>query len=406
MRRLLLTIALIAPNLGNAFVLKRDSSGTTIRWKHAVQFVVDSRISGLIGEPRAVEAIQSALGSWQAAAPVLPLSLTTGTSRGMGFDDSGDNQNEILALSDWTFDSNAIAVTLVTVDNGSHEILDADIAFNVNSHLFRIISPGGANCDDIQNTITHEFGHALGMAHNPSDSEVVMYPSARLGELSKRVLSGDDRAGIGALYPPGMPLNGGCSSSSGESTLVWFFFLFPVFILSRRRWASVAVPARPRLHSSPPVGWLLLLLLLPFQARSSEVEREEAPAQDAAVVATAEVVSAQDHPSENPRILITELQVAVRSCLKGTCPARFRVLVVGGKRGRIEQFIEGEPVPLPGNLLGITVAPGLSLDAPTLRQTRVYRLETVRDFSAFARGLANAGLSATLPIPGSAAPSR
>jgi hypothetical protein len=406
MRRLLLTIALLGSNLSNAFVLKTDSSGATLRWKHAVQFVVDSRISGIMGEPRAFDAIQSALDSWQAAASGLPLSLTTGRSRGLGFDHLGRNQNEIVALSEWPFDANAIAVTLVTIDTGSHEILDADIAFNVSSHLFRMVSPEGDSCDDIQNTITHEFGHALGLAHNRTDSGVVMYPSARLGEVSKRVLSGDDRAGIGELYPPGMALNTGCSSSAGEGTLVWFFLLLPVFILSRRRPASVAVPAERRSRSSPPAGCLLLLLLLPFQARSSEVEREEAPAQSAAVVATAEVVSAQDHPSENPRILITELQVAVRSCLKGACPARFTVLVVGGKRGRIEQFIEGEPVPQPGTLLGITVAPGLSLDGPTLKQTRVYRLETVRDFTAFARGLANAGLSATLPIPGSAAPSR
>lgn len=401
MRRLLLTIALIAPNLSNAFVLKKDSSGATIRWKHAVQFVVDSQASGLIGEPRTVEAIQSALSSWQAAASELPLSLTIGRSQGLGFDTSGGNQNEIVALPDWTFDANAIAVTLVTVDSGSHEILDADIAFNVSSHLFRILSAGSANGDDIQNTITHEFGHALGLAHNPSDPAVVMYPSARLGELSKRVLSGDDRAGIGELYPPGVPLNTGCSSS-GQGTLVSFFLLVPVFILARRR-ASLAVPVRQR--SSRPAGWLLLLLL-PFPARSSEVAREDAPAKDAAVVATAEVVSAQDHLSENSRILITELQVAVRSCLKGACPARFTVLVVGGKRGRIEQFIEGEPVPQPGALLGITVAPGPSLDAPTLKQSRVYRLETVRDFTAFARGLGNAGLSATLPLPGSTAPSR
>lgn len=405
MRRLLLTIALIAPNLSNAFVLKRDSSGTTIRWKHAVQFVVDSQISGVIGEPRAVEAIQSALGSWQAAAPALPLSLILGRSQGLGFDASGGNQNEIVALSDWTFDANAIAVTLVTIDSGSHEILDADIAFNVSNHLFRMLSSGSANGDDIQNTITHEFGHALGLAHNPSDPAVVMYPWARPGELSKRVLSGDDRAGIGELYPPGVPLNAGCSSS-GQGTLVSFILLFPLFILARRRWAPVAVPVKRRSRSPRPPGWLLLLLLLPFPARSSEVEREDAPAKDAAVVATAEVVSAQDHFSENSRILITELQVEVRSCLKGTCPARFTVLVVGGKRGRIEQFIEGEPVPYPGALLGITVAPGLSLEAPTLKQSRVYRLETVRDFTAFARGLGNAGLSATLPLPGSAAPSR
>jgi len=82
------------------------------------------------------------------------------------------------------------------------------------------------------------------------------------------------------------------------------------------------------------------------------------------------------------------------------------VMVVAGRSGKIEQFIEGEPVPEKGAILGITLALATSLELPNLGQASVYRLSVARDFAAFARGLVAAGLTAVLPLPGSVAPSR
>ncbi len=85
---------------------------------------------------------------------------------------------------------------------------------------------------DLRNTVTHEAGHFIGLAH-PCElvagagvptcgsplpawetvpyAERTMYPSTSLGETSKRALSPDDVAGVCAIYPR----QGGCGCGSG-----------------------------------------------------------------------------------------------------------------------------------------------------------------------------------------------
>ncbi len=404
--------ALLLSDLSHAYVLKRDSSGVAIRWNRPVEFVVDSRLTQMLGEPEALAAVREALSSWSAAAPTLPMSLTAGPVEGMGYDQSDDakNRNEVYGMPHWVFDENAIAVTLVTTDNGTHEILDADIALNIESHTFRVLPVPHTNnhFDDIQNALTHELGHALGLAHNPGDSTVVMYPSARLGETSKRWLALDDQDGIAALYPPGGPritAPTGCSvapTASNAASLA--ALILALFWLCRRRGTAVSTGDPP--HRG--CALLAALLLLPATAAASQDERGDAPAKNADVVATAEVLSTRlREDSKHSGVLLTEVELVVRSCIKGDCPQTVVVTVVGGRFGKIEQFIEGEPVPETGDLLGITLAPGTSLELPTPGQARVYRLSVARDFAAFARGLEAAGLKTTLPLPpGSPAPSR
>jgi hypothetical protein len=64
---------------------------------------------------------------------------------------------------------------------------------------------------DLQNTVTHEAGHFLGLAH-PCGADVgvscsgypndtTMYPTAISGETQKRTLADDDVSGICAIYP-------------------------------------------------------------------------------------------------------------------------------------------------------------------------------------------------------------
>lgn len=100
-------------------------------------------------------------------------------------------------------------------------------------------APGDADCIriDVQNTVTHEAGHALGLAHNcylaGSNSygaplctaanqslyePATMYPSAPPHEVSKRALSQDDIDGVCAAYPISSGGGGGCSHGPGSLT--------------------------------------------------------------------------------------------------------------------------------------------------------------------------------------------
>jgi hypothetical protein len=93
----------------------------------------------------------------------------------------------------------------------------------------------GCNGYDLRNTITHEAGHFLGLAHPCGDQgtpacsmqipafetvpyeERTMYPNTTVGDLVKRTLSPDDVAGVCAAYPKA---SGGCGSAGGAGALV------------------------------------------------------------------------------------------------------------------------------------------------------------------------------------------
>jgi predicted Zn-dependent protease len=62
---------------------------------------------------------------------------------------------------------------------------------------------GGSNAYDVQNTMTHEFGHWLNLGDitDSSCSEVTMFATVSIGETKKRSLASADQAAINWQYP-------------------------------------------------------------------------------------------------------------------------------------------------------------------------------------------------------------
>ncbi|MBK7862528.1 MAG: hypothetical protein IPJ65_28755 [Archangiaceae bacterium] len=107
--------------------------------------------------------------------------------------------------------------------------------------------PGQCVAFDIQNTLTHEFGHAMGFDHVEEPGST-MYASAEIGETTKRVIDPGTLAGfcavygapektsacvdtsIGALSPP-TPVTGGCSATGFAPLLL----ALTTLLLRRRR---------------------------------------------------------------------------------------------------------------------------------------------------------------------------
>jgi predicted Zn-dependent protease len=78
--------------------------------------------------------------------------------------------------------------------------VEFDMAFNTN---FAWTNDGTAEVEkmDVWNITTHEAGHALGLDHSSSSTDLTMYPFATEGETKKRDLAPGDVAGITARYP-------------------------------------------------------------------------------------------------------------------------------------------------------------------------------------------------------------
>ena len=125
----------------------------------------------------------------------------------------------------WDHGSTVVALTTSSYIVSSGELLDADVEMNAASATPTIVdSPpcsAGAissSCvaNDVQNAVTHELGHFLGLAHSPDPSST-MYASEPLGETSKRVLD------PGSIVASRTSLGGAeaskdCSTSGGGST--------------------------------------------------------------------------------------------------------------------------------------------------------------------------------------------
>lgn len=71
------------------------------------------------------------------------------------------------------------------------------------------------NCYNMFNVIVHEFGHALGLPHNPNDSSV-MYYGTPIGAFPDNNLHIEDFAAVQREFPSD---GGGCAGS--EESLSW-----------------------------------------------------------------------------------------------------------------------------------------------------------------------------------------
>ena len=157
--------------------------------------------------PALLAAIQASADAWNQP-PCVGMQLRYGgltCNTQIGFRDRnvrGGQMNTVMwRESYWPHQSAAIAITSITSRVETGEIRDADI--EMNGFLFRfdlLTGPGGSRMD-VQNTMTHEFGHVLGLDHELNIEEATMFPSANPGEVFKRDLHQDDVEGLCAIYP-------------------------------------------------------------------------------------------------------------------------------------------------------------------------------------------------------------
>jgi MYXO-CTERM domain-containing protein len=129
----------------------------------------------------------------------------------------------------WPYDPHTLAITTVFARQSDGRILDADTEVNAVTFKWGDLLAGGAPQDaiDLQNTLTHEFGHVLGLDHDcrlgggagpapvdnlgapvpdcavasPEQREATMFPATVAGDVERRTLAADDVAGVCAAYP-------------------------------------------------------------------------------------------------------------------------------------------------------------------------------------------------------------
>lgn len=104
----------------------------------------------------------------------------------------------VLGTQQWVAPQTYYALTTLTVTRATGEIQDADIELNAAWHRYSV-GESDPEAVDLQNTLTHEIGHFLGLDHSPVPG-ACMEEHASKGEISKRALSEDDVSGYCYLY--------------------------------------------------------------------------------------------------------------------------------------------------------------------------------------------------------------
>jgi len=115
--------------------------------------------------------------------------------------DDHDRVNAVSVVSEnWPHPAalGEIAITTVSFIPSTGEIVDADIELNA---VQRTFSTDDDPVDaDLLSALTHEAGHALGLAHS-DDREATMYPETH-SNTRLRTLESDDEEGICEIYWP------------------------------------------------------------------------------------------------------------------------------------------------------------------------------------------------------------
>jgi hypothetical protein len=201
LRRTLFCIAvcLCSALPASAFTLRHDTRGNVLRWPPS-SLPVCYRI-GVSGSAEAdatlTSAVVRAFEAWNRAPGSYFRFRYAGRTSATRATPDGENC-VIWVTHGWPYRPETIAYTTVWID-GLGRILDTDV--ELNAELFTW-SPGRMpGVVDVQNAVTHECGHAVGLAHSLDSTETTMFPIILLGEVLKRSLEPDDVAGLRALYP-------------------------------------------------------------------------------------------------------------------------------------------------------------------------------------------------------------
>jgi hypothetical protein len=122
------------------------------------------------------------------------------------------------AYACWEHGPGIIALTTSTYSTRTGHVLDSDIELNAapsqGSPGFLFTTVSSPPCQgvespecasvDVQNTLTHEIGHVIGLDHVQTPGST-MEATAPPGETSKRIIDSGSADGFCGIYPRGLP---------------------------------------------------------------------------------------------------------------------------------------------------------------------------------------------------------
>ena len=157
----------------------------------------------------------------------------------------GINRVGVWADGAWPYPEMAGAVTLVYSAKGDDQIAEVDIALNP-AFAWTLDPFDDQGKYDLENIVTHEVGHALGLVDLKDQREATMFYMVLRGETLKRDLSEQDTAMLLELYE-GIDVNEpaiGCNHSGQQTPALGIVLLMLLAAMRTGRRCSVQATRR------------------------------------------------------------------------------------------------------------------------------------------------------------------
>lgn len=181
-----------------AFEPMINEAGSDVRWaRMPVTYAINpDNAPDELDDVATVDAIVAAFEAW-AEVPAAELWFERlGNTASTTVEN--DSRNLVYWESDWEWDPNIVALTS-TWSTPQGTLLGFDIRINATAEEDGTPRWTEDNMD-LQNAMTHEVGHAIGLDHSPDEFMATMFASTISGERTKRDLHWDDEEGVRYLY--------------------------------------------------------------------------------------------------------------------------------------------------------------------------------------------------------------
>jgi Matrixin len=363
----------------DAYVVKKTSRGQLVHWEsrdvdYTIAPSVEANVEG------GAQATLHAMDSWSGSvgAPDLRTKVADAASPTKpGFDE----KNGVFYMAGgYAPAGRALAITVLTYDNTTGRILDADVIFN-GSYKFKVLEEGrlaekaalrtastdsishedelpAASVDtiyDLHHVIAHELGHSLGMNDEMERKDALMYRYTAPNDATLRAPASDDISGLAELYSTNLEAAGnGCGGAAvspkkpglaaQHAALVLAFGLLFFLALRARsdrraRFAFVLAAAAAA------------VTLMPSASKSGGTAQatEVAPGH-----ARAKVLSAQTALEDG--LMKTTFKLATTVCRATSCPKMGHGAAWGGTVGNITQEVGGQVAPQNGADVDVSFA--------------------------------------------------
>jgi hypothetical protein len=223
-----------------AYVVRQTTAGAPVHWATSdITLELDPTLVAAV--PHADLALASATEEWSSggSGPTINLKLGAGSDG-----PAVDGRNVVyFAPNGYPQAEGALAVTIVSYDEDTGEIVDTDVVVN-GSYSFAVLAATARAAEgaaavwndpttegipsssasavsepfDLVHVLMHETGHVLGLLDAKDEPSDVMFVYTSAGDASRRAPTPDDLAGVTFLYPEATSTSGGCSASSEAPT--------------------------------------------------------------------------------------------------------------------------------------------------------------------------------------------